>query len=91
MRLPAVLVGIVLVGASRICTPNEQISVCRDDIRAVADAIEFALMEHPEWNDLFTVDERNVSTTLYALASRLEERMADCPCIGPCTLRESCR
>lgn len=72
------------------CTPNEQLRLCRDELRAIADTIEFSTLENPTWAHLFRVDGRDVSDDLRTIADRLEERFADCPCIGTCTVLEAC-
>ena len=72
------------------CTPNQELNVCRSQLRDIADGIQFSILQNPTWSSLFVVDDKNVSDTLYLLADRLEEKLLDCPCIGTCTRIDQC-
>jgi hypothetical protein len=73
------------------CTPNEELLVCRHDLRNTADAIRFSLFLNPDWSDLFVVDGVPVAQTLDRLADRLEANVAHCPCLNSCTYLDDCQ
>ena len=73
-----------------VCTPNQELNVCRHQIREIADGIQFSILENPHWKHLFVIDDKDVSETLYELADRLEDKLSQCPCIGTCTKIDSC-
>ena len=72
------------------CTPNEELVFCQNQIRDIADTIEFSMIQNPDWESIFVIDGVNVYNTLNKLADRLEERVAECPCIGTCTDYDFC-
>ena len=72
------------------CTPNQQLSFCQNEIRDIADTIEFSVLQNPEWKPLFTIDGIDVSETLNKLADKLQSELINCPCIGTCTHLSSC-
>ena len=72
------------------CTPNQELAFCKQELIDIADSIQFSVLENPGWETFFTIDGIDVSTTLYRLATKMEEKMSDCPCIGTCTRLDMC-
>ena len=72
------------------CTPNHQLSFCKNEIRDIADTIDFSILQNPQWKLLFTIDGTEVSETLNKLANKLEQQLVNCPCIGTCTELDFC-
>lgn len=72
------------------CTPNQGLSLCRDELLSLADSVQYYIHENKEWDDIFKIDGVPLHETLSIIASRLEEKFSECPCVGPCTNVESC-
>ena len=67
------------------CNPNEEISICAENLEIIADTIDYTVNANKEWKDLFTVNGQLVSETLFILSQRLRQNMEDCPCVGECS------
>ena len=84
------MLSLSIIFMLQTCTPNQQLSFCRNELIDIADSIEFSVLENPGWEDLFVIDGVQVSTTLYKLADKLQRNLQDCPCIGTCTRFDKC-
>jgi hypothetical protein len=69
---------------------NDELAVCRNELRNLGDRIQLSILEHPSWRDVFQIQERDVADILHELADKLEDNFKDCPCIGSCTSFKDC-
>ena len=60
------------------------VKACSDELRDLADYVRFSIDNCPSRRALFRVDGVDLDRILDTLATRLDEHMNDCPCIGPC-------
>ena len=65
----------------------DDLRVCSNDLRELADYIRFSIDECATHQSLFQVDGKDLHTILEDLSARLEKKIDECPCTGPC---ESC-
>lgn len=68
-----------------ICSPNNELTTCRNEIIDLADTIEFDIIQHPHWEHIFTIDDMNIANILRILADRLNQNFDNCPCTGICS------
>ena len=69
---------------------NDELAVCRNELRELADRINLSIFENPSWESVFRVQDQDVANVLYELADKLERNFNDCPCIGTCTEFDEC-
>lgn len=72
-------------------TPNTELTFARNELRSLAETLQYTTLARPEWRHYFVVDGVEVADTLTTLADRLEDKFDDCPCIGRCTRIDTCR
>ena len=66
----------------------------RDDLRDLADAMEFSVGQHPDWLAMFRINGQLLSEALRGLANQLDHNIVTCSCRGPCvdvSFEEHCR
>lgn len=73
------------------CTPNGVVMFCRDALADLSQNIRYTLLENPAWEDVFTLTNGDsVPDALDELAERIAARLDFCPCVGPCTMLDTC-
>lgn len=73
------------------CQPVEDLSFCRNELMDLADTIRFTILQNPEHEELFKVEDIDVASILEKLSEKLKENLEQCPCINTCTNIDICR
>ena len=89
MRSPLFLSTAFMMMSFASTQPSDDLRVCSNELRELADYVRFSIDECASQRSLFQVDGKDLHTILEDLSLRLEERIGDCPCVGPCSCERS--